>query len=148
MVIKLFKQVGCLNRVGLLIFLLVGASSAAEGQTTPSPASKKVLSFDEQKAEWAKETKEAEKYGLTFDEQKAVWARETKEAEKYGLTFDEQKAVWARETKKAENYGLSFHEQKAKWAREAENGPKDLPWDRGADGNRPWDRKEAPPPKK
>jgi hypothetical protein len=59
-------------------------------------------------------------------------------------------AEWARADREAEKRDLSFSERKADWARankDAETGPKDRPWDRDAQGNRPWDRKEAPAPK-
>ena len=36
---------------------------------------------------------------------------------------------------------------RAKAKAEFENGPKERPWDRDADGTRPWDRKEPPRPK-
>jgi hypothetical protein len=59
-------------------------------------------------------------------------------------------AEWARSDREAERRDLSFSERKADWARanrDVENGPKARPWDRDAEGNRPWDRKDAPPPK-
>jgi hypothetical protein len=122
-------QIGSLKKIVLLVFLLASASSA-EGQTTPLPASKDTLSISEQiKAEWARADREAEKATPSFREQKADWARANKDAEKHGLSFREQKADWARANK------------------DAENGPKDRPWDRDADGNRPWNRKDAPPQK-
>ena len=122
-------QIGSLKKIVLLVFLLASASSA-EGQTTPLPASKDTLSISEQiKAEWARADREAEKATPSFSEQKANWARESRDAEKHGLSFREQKADWARANK------------------DAENGPKDRPWDRDADGNRPWNRKDAPPQK-
>jgi hypothetical protein len=115
-----------LNTIVLLVFLLASASSA-EGQTTPL---QDTLSISEQiKAEWARADREAEKATPSFREQKADWARANKDAEKHGLSFREQKADWARANK------------------DAENGPKDRPWDRDADGNRPWNRKDAPPQK-
>ena len=72
-------------------------------------------------------------------------------ASKDTLSISEQiKAEWARADREAEKATPSFREQKADWARankDAENGPKDRPWDRDADGNRPWNRKDAPPQK-
>ena len=128
-VAKVDPQIGSLKKIVLLVFLLASASSA-EGQTTPLPASKDTLSISEQiKAEWARADREAEKATPSFREQKADWARANKDAEKHGLSFREQKADWARANK------------------DAENGPKDRPWDRDADGNRPWNRKDAPPQK-
>jgi len=35
----------------------------------------------------------------------------------------------------------------AKSKADFESGPKERPWDRDANGRRPWDRKEAPPTK-
>jgi hypothetical protein len=128
-VVTVDPQIGSLKKIVLLVFLLASASSA-EGQTTPLPASKDTLSISEQiKAEWARADREAEKATPSFREQKADWARANKDAEKHGLSFREQKADWARANK------------------DAENGPKDRPWDRDADGNRPWNRKDAPPQK-
>ena len=128
-VVTVDPQIGSLKKIVLLVFLLASASSA-EGQTTPLPASKDTLSIGEQiKAEWARADREAEKATPSFREQKAEWARASREAEKHGLSFREQKADWARANK------------------DAENGPKDRPWDRDADGNRPWNRKDAPPQK-
>jgi hypothetical protein len=130
-------RLGCLNTIVLLVFLLASASSA-EGQTTPLPASKDTLSFQERKAEWAREDREAEKYGLSFREQKAEWARANRDAEKHGLSFREQKADWAAEwdraSREAEKQGPSFPEQKAEWdrqSREAEkHGPSFREWTR------------------
>ena len=45
----------------------------------------------------------------------------------------------------------SMHDQiradRAKANAEFDSGPKERAWDRNAKGERPWDRKEAPPPK-
>jgi hypothetical protein len=45
----------------------------------------------------------------------------------------------------------SMHDQikidRAKANADFESGPKERPWDRDAKGERPWERKEAPPPK-
>ena len=121
-------RLGCLNTIVLLVFLLASASSA-EGQTTPLPASKDTLSFQERKAEWAREDREAEKYGLSFREQKADWAAEwdraSREAEKQGPSFPEQKAEWDRQSREAEKHGPSFREwTRENKRREVESGPK------------------------
>jgi len=45
----------------------------------------------------------------------------------------------------------TMHDQiktdQAKSKADFESGPKERPWDRDANGRRPWDRKEAPPTK-
>jgi hypothetical protein len=49
------------------------------------------------------------------------------------------------------NEASSMHDQiktdQAKSKADFEGGPKERPWDRDANGKRPWDRKEAPLPK-
>jgi hypothetical protein len=51
----------------------------------------------------------------------------------------------------ASNEAPSLRDQiktdRAKYKAEFENGPKERAWDRDANGIRPWNRKEAPPPK-
>jgi len=127
--VAIIESQGYLMKIALSVLLLASTSSA-EAQTTPLPASRDTLSISEQiNAEWSRADREAEKAIPSFREQKADWARASREAEKHGLSFREQKADWARANK------------------DAENGPKDRPWDRDANGNRPWNRKDAPPQK-
>jgi hypothetical protein len=50
-------------------------------------------------------------------------------------------------SKEAPSMQDQIRSDRAKYKLEFENGSKVRPWDRDANGKRPWDEKEAPPPK-
>jgi hypothetical protein len=64
------------------------------------------------------------------------------------VPLSSQQAQTAPASKEAPSVHDQVKTDQAKSKADFESGPKERPWDRDANGKRPWERKEAPLPKK